>query len=308
MRGMRISTYLIVLIWLVVFLMGQAFAGSLTFIDPSVSISTNLHFSGKFCSECHNAEPRENVDQALRFGVDFTATCKCHGYSAGTYIHPVDIIPSPAKKIRIPAEMPLKDGKITCATCHDIYLQCRDDNVAKQENRAFLRGAPYRTRTGLCVRCHEQGKYKMFDPHNQLDHDGQIIEEKCLYCHVELPDANQGTFRSSGIHSKTVKLIGDLTVLCHRCHFKQSRLHPINADHFRVPSARILKNMLQNEEVLGMLLPLDYEGKVSCPTCHNPHERGVIPVERAAAKGADEKYRLRVPGQAGQMCRACHNK
>ncbi len=304
----RLSIYVIVLSWLVSWQVGRAEASSPTFIDPSVEITTNLHFSGKYCTECHTSAIRKNEGPALRFGGDFTQTCKCHGYTAGTYIHPVDIIPSPAKKIRIPAEMPLLEGKITCATCHDISLQCLGDDLEHQKNGSFLRGAPYRTRTGLCVRCHERGKYKMFDPHNQLDPGGKIIVEKCLYCHTELPDPQKSTFRPAGLHSRTVKLIGDLMVLCYRCHFKQSRLHPINADHFRVPSAKILGNMKQSEAELGVLLPLDYEGKVACPTCHNPHERGVIPPERAAAKGAGEKYRLRVPGQAGQMCLACHRK
>jgi len=277
-------------------------------VNPAVKITTNLHFSGKYCTECHEASEKDNPNPPLRFGDDFSATCKCHGYSAGTYIHPVEVVPSPAKKAVIPPTFPLRNGKITCSTCHDISLQCMENPSAEEENKAFLRGAPYLSRTGLCVRCHQKGNYRMFDPHNQLDKNGHIVPEKCLYCHTEVPDVSRGTFNTSGIHDQNVGLIGDLEVLCHRCHFKQSTLHPINAEHFRVPSSKIRNAMKETEARLGVLLPLDYSGKVSCPTCHNPHERHVIPANRPAARGADEKYRLRVPGQAGQMCLACHRK
>jgi len=290
---------------------GPAEPTSTTFVDPTVTSATNPHFSGKFCSECHREKPRPGGPLSLVFGDDFTRTCRCHGYTAGTYIHPVNIVPSPDKRALIPAEFPLQDGKITCATCHEIGLQCQDDQSTKLLNKAFLRGAPYATRTGLCRRCHERGRYKAFDPHEQLDDDGRIIEEKCLYCHVETPDVNLFTFGDRGaksLHARKVKFIGDLKVLCNRCHPKQGYMHPINADHFREPSAKIRATMRQSERSLGVSLPLDYDGKVTCSTCHNPHERGVIPREKAASKGAGEKYRLRVPGLAGQMCKACHQR
>ncbi len=265
----------------------------------TVSKDTNVHYSGKYCTECHEKIPKEGGDKFLKFGGDYTELCKCHGYTPGAYIHPVDIVPSDEKKGVIPDDLPLQDGKLTCTTCHDIYLQCQKNQRYKVLNRRFLRGAPYISRTTLCFRCHDEKQYSMLDPHNQLTEKGAIIIDKCLYCHVEKPDEKHATF-------KEVKLIGNLEVLCFRCHFKQSQFHPINANHLVTPSQTILSNIKDTEKKFGIIMPLNYDGKITCPTCHNPHERGVIPRDRASAKGASEKYRLRLSEVNLQICVACH--
>lgn len=269
-------------------------------LDSSpVSEDVDIHYTGKYCSECHEQTPDEGGDKFLKYGGDFTQLCRCHGYSPGTYIHPVDIIPSDEKKAVIPDEFPLKEGKLACTTCHNIYLQCQSLPKYKAINRLFLRGAPYASRTALCFKCHDEKKYTMLDPHNQLTEKGAIVVEKCLYCHEEKPDEKTATFNE-------VKLIGNLEVLCFRCHFKQSQFHPINANHLVKPNETIIKNMKETEKKFGIILPLNYDGKVTCPTCHNPHERGVIPRNKASAKGASEKYRLRLSEVNLQICVACH--
>lgn len=260
---------------------------------------TDVHYSGKYCDACHEKIPKEGGDEFLKFGGDYTELCKCHGYTPGTYIHPVDIVPSADKKGKIPADFPLQDGKVTCTTCHDMYLQCQKNPRYKAINQRFLRGAPYVSRTTLCFRCHDEKKYTMLDPHNQITEAGAIIVDKCLYCHVEKPDEKHATF-------KEVKLIGNLEVLCFRCHYKQSQFHPINANHLVTPNPTIVENIKETEKKFGIILPLNYEGKITCPTCHNPHERGVIPRDRASSKGASEKYRLRLSGVNLQICVACH--
>jgi hypothetical protein len=268
--------------------------------EETVSETTDIHFSYKYCLVCHEQIPEKGgKNKFLKFGGDYTELCKCHSYTPGTYIHPVDIVPSEEKRSKIPKDLPLQDGKVTCLTCHDMYLQCQDNPRYKRLNKRFLRGAPYVSRTTLCFRCHDEKKYKMLDPHNQLTETGAIIIEKCLYCHVEKPDEKTATF-------KEVKLIGNLEVLCFRCHFRQSQLHPINANHLRKPNKTIIENMKETEKKFGIILPLNYEGKITCSTCHNPHERGVIPRDRPSAKGASEKYRLRLSGEKLQICVACH--
>ncbi len=265
----------------------------------AVTDDTNVHYTGKYCAVCHEKTPEKGGETFLKYGGDFTQLCNCHGYTPGTYIHPVNVEPSEEKKDHIPADLPLKDGMITCTTCHDMYMQCQDNAKYRSLNRRFLRGAPYVSRTTLCFRCHDERKYTMLDPHNQLDEAGGIIVEKCLYCHIKKPDENIETF-------KEIELIGNIDALCFRCHFKQSKLHPINADHLVTPTPVIIENMKYTEEKFGIILPLDYEEKIGCPTCHNPHERGVIPRGRPSAKGASEKYRLRLSGENMQICVACH--
>jgi hypothetical protein len=211
----------------------------------------------------------------------------------------VDIVPSEEKKSRIPDDLPLVNGKLVCSTCHDMYLQCQNEGNTQAINRKFLRGPHYIKRTTLCFRCHEEKQYAKLDPHNQISESGEINDNKCLYCHAEMPDAKVQSYSD-------VKLIGKLEVLCFRCHHKQSKFHPINANHLRVPSEAVLANMEETENKLGVILPLDNEGKISCPTCHNPHERGVLPSEKASAQGASEKYRLRLAAKNLQICIACH--
>jgi hypothetical protein len=261
--------------------------------------TTNLHYTGQYCTECHEKVPQVGEDPMLKNNGDFAQLCRCHGYTPGTYIHPVYIVPSEEKKAIIPQDFPLVDDMVTCVTCHDMYLQCQDNPRYKALNRRFLRGAPYVSRTSLCFKCHDEKKYTMLDPHNQLTENGEIVVAKCLYCHEEKPDEKSATF-------KEVELIGNLEVLCFRCHYKQSQLHPINANHLLKPNDKIIANMKDAETRYGIILPLNYEGKITCPTCHNPHERGVIPKDRASAKGASEKYRLRMSHIDLQICVACH--
>jgi len=304
-RPQKVALFIAGLLFLDMSFAGEKQPDHTRFIGPNVTSATNLHFSGKYCEECHEKAPVRGKDSYLRFNGSFTQLCRCHGYTSGNYIHPVDIVPSEEKKARIPEELPLQDGKITCLTCHDIYRQClenRDLNRMSQAARKFyrnelmfLRGNTLEKRTTLCFRCHDEQKYRMLDPHNQLTADGKVIAEKCLYCHVEKPDENKAGYGD-------VKLIGDIKVLCQRCHGPYDR-HPASVDHYIQPSGKIHRRMQRLEEDLGLVLPLDQMGKLTCVTCHNPHDKGVIPDDQFGSKGAAEKYKHRIPEK---MCKSCH--
>jgi hypothetical protein len=72
--------------------------------------------------------------------------------------------------------------------------------------------------------------------------------------------------------------------------------------HFLVtPSAKTLNKMNEAEERFNVILPTVPRGRVTCSTCHNPHQKGVIQ-STAAAKGSDSKGKLRLPN----ICFACH--
>ncbi len=146
----------------------------------------------------------------------------------------------------------------------------------------------------ICSRCHIKKGYKIFDPHTQLTEKGEIIKEKCLYCHPEKPDEKNADFASD---PSDIKFVRDLQVLCLGCHSKQYNSgHPVNAKHICKPSGEMQKMMKESEEQFGIVLPLSFDGEIMCATCHNPHERGVIPNEKSASKGASEKYRVRLIG------------
>jgi hypothetical protein len=135
----------------------------------------------------------------------------------------------------------------------------------------------------------------MLDPHTQLNAWGKIIVEKCLYCHTEKPDENRARY-------KDVQFIGDLEVICQRCHVIRGN-HAGNVNHLVKPSTRTLTRMQAMEKEFGIILPLDANGQLTCITCHNPHDKGVIQAESPAAKGAGSKYRHRLPGG---LCVECH--
>ena len=258
--------------------------------------NTNPHFTGKYCEECHTRTPVKDQDTYLRFEGDFNKLCSCHNYGTGIYTHPIGIKPSEEKKARIPTDFPMENGIVLCSTCHDIYLQCQRSQFISL-NKKFLRGGPYKKRTDICFRCHDKDKYKKLDPHTQLNATGDIIEEVCLYCHVEKPDEKTATY-------ETITLVGDIKMICLRCHNIVKR-HPSGKDHLKVPDDKMLDKMKTTEIIYSTIFPLDNEKRVTCITCHNPHERGVIPKENESAKGSSEKFKQRL---STLICTACHDQ
>jgi hypothetical protein len=262
----------------------------------AVTDDTNIHYTGKYCMVCHEQTPLKG-NKYLKYGEDYKQLCRCHYRTAARDVHPSDVEAPKEFKKRMPNDFPLRNGKIACITCHDVFAQCRNGkpNGAFKSGRNFLRGGPYKKQTTLCFKCHDNTKYEKFNPHNQLDKNGKIITLKCLYCHKKVPDVKTEGF-------KDVALIGGLGPLCVRCHHKEDKT-TLHARHLRKPSDKVLARIKQMEIEFGIVLPLDDDGKITCATCHNPHEKGVIPAERAGAKGAGEVHRHRLPGN---ICIKCH--
>ena len=262
--------------------------------EPAVlNENTNIHFTGKYCSECHEGTPIKGGDIYLKYNGDYQLLCgRCHhGLSPG-YCHPLDINAKLDQPLTTPADFPLKDGNFTCDTCHDVYRQCQK----RLFDRYTLRGAPYPRKTDFCYRCHNRKEYQALNAHHLIQADGALDSKMCLYCHREKPDEKTATY-------KQVTFIGDMRALCRRCHPIKGN-HPGDFDHMaKAPSAKGLGRMAAMEKTYNIILPLAKDGKMTCVTCHNPHEKGVIAADRPAAKGADSKYRERLPGI---LCIKCH--
>jgi len=256
-----------------------------------VTGSPEFHYTGKYCSECHEQTPERGGNKYLKYDGDYNLLCKCHLKTPDSYIHPTDIVPSDKKQTKIPSDLPLEEGKLTCLTCHDLYRQCQERVV----DRYSLRGMPYRRTTDFCFKCHDQSNYVMLDPHKQFDEKGEIVKEKCLYCHSEVPDEKQ-------VRREDPKLIGELGVLCQRCHIRMA-MRGGGFNHMARPTGGTLAKMTTTEEKFKAILPLDEQGRTTCATCHNPHDKGVISAEKPAAKGAGSTHRLRLPDP---MCKWCH--
>jgi len=109
--------------------------------NKTVSNNTNIHYNSNYCTECHTKYPNnsEMGKNNLKFKGDYKLLCKCHDESPSRELHPFDIIPSQEIKTRIPSGFPLLAGKVTCSTCHDISIQCKDIGEIFQRQEKFLR-------------------------------------------------------------------------------------------------------------------------------------------------------------------------
>jgi len=268
----------------------------------------NPHWRRDACQACHTGTPtRANL--RLR-DADMNRLCNtCHAaLSDHSYIHPTGM-PVP-KDMQARLSKPFTQavararGTISCITCHDVPMTCRPERAGERGlNPRFFREGPYRDRSALCYRCHDPEQYARLNPHDQVDKTGRLRESTCLVCHDTPPDV-------TGKRKVDFTVKQDLNRLCTGCHpwkphpggfsFKTGAL----PDHLRVPTARVLDRMRVMERRNNISLPLDPgTGKVFCGTCHNVHARGVLKTA-AAAKGAGEKQRLRMP----EMCGNCHDK
>lgn len=263
----------------------------------SKSRSIDPHWNDLHCLSCHERQPLKGDAPLLEKG-DSNALCnRCHAsVYARSDIHPVGIKPS--EHVRIPADMILEDGKLTCATCHDSLRQV---GCVKKEKRAvtnilFLRGKQ-KSRNSFCFLCHFEETYKLLNPHDQVNEKGQIQEETCLFCHSSIPDLQiRGPEKVSFV-------VQNPDAYCIGCHHGFTRKHPAGIDHLRIPSEKILATLETSIQRIGVELPL-FKGKVVCATCHNPHQTGVIQFS-AAATGTKRGNKLRLmPGL--MQCVGCH--
>ena len=268
------------------------------FLVVARSRSINPHWQDLMCVSCHLKQRPTKEDATLAGTGDINEICnRCHHSEfARIEIHPVGITPS--KNIRIPSEMPLKDGKLTCETCHESSLQqsAHGTSSVGRENPDFLRNSQL-SRTEFCVLCHIRESYRRLNPHKQRDQEGRIKEESCLFCHAVRPDVT--VFGMENVKF----IIENPNEYCVGCHPGFDKRHPSGGSHLVEPSETILKALKTSVDRIGVELPL-YRGKIVCATCHNPHEEGVIEIP-AAAQGAQRQNKLRLmPGM--NQCIGCH--
>lgn len=261
------------------------------------SRSVNPHWNDLLCLSCHSEKMNEK-EHPLREGGDINKICnRCHhsGY-ARTEIHPVGILPS--QHIRIPADMPMQEDKLTCLTCHDAKKQMgRPPQRGAQKRNPFFLRKKKASRHSYCFHCHVEETYKRLNPHIQQDERGEILKGSCLFCHASLPDV-----RFIG-PEKVTFIVQDPNEYCIGCHHGLTKNHPAGVMHLIEPSDKIMGAIRTSVQRIGVELPL-YKGKIVCATCHNPHQEGVIKIA-AAATGTKRENKLRLkPGR--RQCTGCH--
>jgi hypothetical protein len=191
----------------------------------------------------------------------------------------------------------IQDGKLVCTTCHDPLVQCQGDKLAPYLNPRFLRGGPFRQADEACLLCHDSASYAKLNPHAQFT-AGETRQEACGFCHK----ATAGEISaSSGFHI-------DVSTQCLSCHAVAP--HPMSMipgsgidswNHLVVPGESTLRRMSATRERTGERLPVALgTGKITCATCHDPHQAGVI--------AGDPPFLDRARLRPAARCEDCHEK
>ena len=286
----------------------------------------NPHGNIMYCSSCHTSIPADR--NTLRFSNNISQLCQsCHdGLKAPREVHPVNIAPSTNILSNIPSAFPLEQGKLTCLTCHDINWQCTIKEPIKAPNSAFLRKNTQSSTLDFCFSCHIRTNYQPFNVHSQID-TGKTKTDTCLWCHLVVPDTNS-LFQNSASY----KLRGEASRICGNCHHTVIN-NPNDETHthmYMIPSQEMrlytsayeisplmsmpfekLMEYVQASNRAPKAVPLDENGRITCWSCHNPHEKGLLPDSNPRSNGAepDKAKNHRLRARKGDIsCRMCHQK
>ncbi len=259
-----------------------------TFIKDARDL--NPHGGDPFCMSCHSVSPNSG-DIEFYHGEDYDKLCvRCH---AGLDHHPSNrAVTKDTWKMEF-LKYPLSKGKLACVSCHDPHGGKENADGGHQYS---LRGAPYKKLTDFCFKCHEEKAWGKLNAHDQMASGGIILRKACVFCHVDVPDT------SSAPPSKPEDFQGSLTDICLQCH--QNTPHP-EVDHLVSLKSGMAENLDSFAKRRDVLLPLDFDRSITCVTCHNPHEKGLV--KGPAAVGADERARLRLT-TFNEICTPCHGR
>lgn len=251
----------------------------------------NPHGNRMLCFTCHPGRIKEGGEIGVGAGGDDVRLCnECHlRQGVPPSPHVVDVGSSDGTWRMDYLGYPLKEGKLTCVTCHDEVSHGKRDPA----NPDFLRGGPYEDGEKFCYRCHLEDREKKNNPHNQIDPFGRIREDTCRFCHKNKPDAAR-----PGPANR--EMAGNETVLCANCH--SVRPHP-DVDHIRTLPRDMAKRKADYEAAHKVVIPVGEDDSITCSTCHNPHAKGVLKGE--AGMGAGSKWR--VP-DFREVCAPCHGR
>ncbi len=228
-------------------------------------------FSEEECQICHlDLENNPGSLKPMK-----SSECEvCHKDRRLTLSHPFDI--SPEKKV--PADLPLVDGELTCFTCHFTHLF----SVKNPGGSYFLLRRPGRG-VLFCSVCHS------------IDEKGHILYEK----------VHKGTFKEEGIGGT----LDTYTLQCIECHESLSSVparilgagkwqhsggggnHPIGISYGAIANKKLRD--FNPESLLPEEIRL-FDGKIGCGTCHNVYSK--------------EKFMLAVNNYKSKLCMTCHNK
>lgn len=239
------------------------------------TVSENPHsFTEAECKECH-IDPEHNP-QALTASI--TKLCaKCHRRTIRASSHPVDIVPQIAK---IPSDLPLKDGKLTCNTCHNVHTE----GTLIFGIKSYFMRRPTADMKFFCIACHEENRlkpghkelitvahmgshYEVVDPSLPID----PLSLECIVCHDSTIGVSAEYSSGEGIWTHT-----------------DGSSHPIGV-HYN--TARMRSGGLTPPSSLDRRIRF-FAGRIGCGTCHDMYS--TLPA------------RLVMANDESRLCTACH--
>ena len=264
---------------------------------PAIAAAGDFpHWDEQACNACHGEGTPTSIES-----YDDDAMCgTCHE-KAGTRScrHPSNLVPDDSGSVSLPDayRSSTRGGRLVCTTCHDPLVQCQGDKLAPYLNPRFLRGGPFQQPDEACLLCHDGASYAKLNPHAQLA-GGETRQDVCGFCHKGTGDRISAT---SGFRI-------DASTHCLSCHAIAP--HPMSMipgsgidswNHLVVPGESTMRRMSATRERTGARLPVEPgTGKITCATCHDPHEAGVI--------AGDQPFLDRARLRPAARCEDCHEK
>jgi len=179
--------------------------------------------------------------------------------------------------------------KVVCKTCHGIAdIQEKDFKQIDKKQDNFLRNGPYQPLSDFCYLCHKRKQNQRENIHILLDKKGQKKEQQCLYCHTDVLEERvlkarvlkESALKRDALKAEefknddAYKLRLPKEKICYGCHLRTPHLNAL--EHQGEVSEEMLAYMEKMEQKNGVHLPLSAKTRITCVTCHDPHQQGVL--------------------------------
>ncbi len=216
-----------------------------------------------------------------------------------------------------------KGGQVVCTTCHDPHNwstlppKLRPDPLAEGDGRGSFLRIPFDEKARLCTNCHVDKAMIAYSKHNLRISSPKNAGKTsggglCGDCHRPHDGTGPNLWaRKFGPGNDTIEK------MCRDCHqeggMAENKLTGKNFHPVGVDINRLVFNPEPDLPLFSRSGKLGYgEGRVSCGTCHNPHQwnpRDPADLEGAFpdVEGNGQNSFLRIPAAPGEdLCVECH--